>query len=152
GRAGAVLGQVADACRRSAGQRARLHAVGRAVLADAVARLGDVADVGRGAADRRALGIRRTRRRRPGAVLRQVAGAGRRAADDRARLEAIGRTVVADPVAGFRRVAEVAGSATDRRALGVARTGVVATVAVLGEVAGAGRRTAQRRALRIVGA
>src|SRR5206468_1300525 len=68
--------------------------IGRAVVADAVAALVDVAHVGRGAADRRALGIRGTGRARPVTVLLEVAGARRGMARGAGGDEGVGGTVV----------------------------------------------------------
>src|SRR5207248_8970934 len=91
---------------RGATLRARAReAVGRAVVVHAVAALGDVADIGRGAADRRALGVHRTVGREPGARLGQVADAGGGAADDPGRREQIRRAGGVEPRA---RVVEVA--------------------------------------------
>src|SRR5439155_203881 len=80
-RAGAGLGHVAGA-----GGRATLHArglegVGRAIVAQPVAALGDVARARRGTTHRRALPVRGTLGARACAGLGHVAGARRRAAD-----------------------------------------------------------------------
>src|SRR5439155_225545 len=182
-RAVAVFLQVTHAGRETAGGAGRGDVIGRAVVGDAVADLVDVADTGGGPADGRALGIVRARGARPGAGLRHVADAGRRATDGAAGNEAVGGTGVADPVAALRHVAEAGRGPADRRALGVVRargarpgaglrdvahaggratdgaagdeavggTGVADAVAALRHVADAGRRPADRRALRVRG-
>src|SRR5439155_393495 len=120
-RAVAVFLQVTHAGRETAGGAGRGDVIGRAVVGDAVADLVDVADTGGGPADGRALGIVRARGARPGAGLRHVADAGRRATDGAAGNEAVGGTGVADPVAALRHVAEAGRGPADRRALGVVR-------------------------------
>src|SRR5581483_7620652 len=119
--------------------------VGGAVVVRAVAALGDVADAGRGAADHRgALRIRGAVGGGPRAALGDVTDAGRRAAD-----------VGALPVvrAGRRRarahLRDVAG-ADGGAALGRGGLEGVGGAVVAGDVADAGRRTADGGALLVV--
>src|SRR5439155_1392287 len=93
----------------------------RAAVADPVAALGQVADTSRGPADGRALGVVRARGARPRARLRDVADAGGRATRGAAGDEAVGRTAVADAVAALGQVADAGRRPADRRALGVVR-------------------------------
>src|SRR5439155_1196802 len=72
-----VLLEVAGARRGTARGAGGDEGVGGTVVGDAVAALVDVADVGPGAADGRALGVRGTGRARPVAVLLEVADARR---------------------------------------------------------------------------
>src|SRR5205823_3283793 len=113
-RAGAVLGEVAEAGGAAALHGGRLQDIGGAVVAGAVAALGDVAVAGRGAADGRALHVGRTGRARAGAVFGQVARAGGGAALDGRRLEPVRRTIVGDAVAALRDVALAGRAAADR--------------------------------------
>src|SRR5207248_4207536 len=76
-RSGAVLRRVTPTGRGATFDRGRQEAVGRTVVADAVAALGDVADVGRGTTLEAALEVGGTRGVRPGAGLREVAHARR---------------------------------------------------------------------------
>src|SRR5439155_885582 len=76
---GAELGRVALACGRAAGGGRRLEAVRRTVAVRPAAALGHVARARRGTADPRPLFAGGTRGSRPGADLRHVAGARRRA-------------------------------------------------------------------------
>src|SRR5207244_1030329 len=117
-----------------------------AVVADAIAALVDVADVGRGAADGRALGIRGTGRARPVTVLLEVAGARRGTARGAGGDEGVGGTGVRDAVAaradgaGVGRGGEGARGAPAPGAGSDAahgRTVVPAAVAALGHVADA---------------
>src|SRR5207249_3931327 len=134
----AVLLEVAGARRGPTRGAGGDEGIGRAVVADAVAALVDVAHVGRGAADRRALGIRGTGRARPVTVLLEVAGARRGTARGAGGDEGVGGTVVRDAVAALVDVADVGPGAADGRALGVRGTDRTRPVAVLFEVAGAG--------------
>src|SRR5207253_10825412 len=93
-RPGAVVGDVARAGRRPAGDRRWLEAVRRAVVVRAVAVLRDVAWSCRGPAFRGALAVGRTGRARARAVLGRVADAGRGPTLDRARQERVGWAVV----------------------------------------------------------
>src|SRR5205807_496507 len=126
----AILGEVADARGAAALGRARLEAVRRAVVAHAIAALRHVADARRWAADRRALRVRGARRALAGAVLGEIADAGRGAAFGRGGLEAVGRAVVVHPVAALGDVALPCGRTADRRALRIDRAAraVAATV------------------------
>src|SRR5439155_11804979 len=134
----ARLGRVARAGRGTThGARGR-ERVGRAVVADAVAALRDVARARRRPADVRALRVRRTARSTPGAALGQIAGAGGRTAHDDGRQEAVGRAVVADAVADLGDVAVAGRGAAAVRALQVLRAEGPQAVAGLGGVAGAG--------------
>src|SRR5207244_10930436 len=72
-----ALGRIADARRRPAHGARRRDVVGRAVVAHPVAALRDIARVGRGTADRRALRVRRAARTGSGAALGWIAGPGR---------------------------------------------------------------------------
>src|SRR5205823_5064417 len=143
-RAVAVLLEVADAGCGTARGAGRFEPVRRTVVADAVAALVDVADVGRRAADRRALRIRGAGRARPVAVLLEVAGARRGPTRGAGGDEGIGRAVVADAVAALVDVAHVGRGAADRRALGVCGTGRARPVTVLFEVADAHRGPTRR--------
>src|SRR2546426_1049193 len=89
----------------------RLEHVGGAVVAGAVAVLGDIAVTGSGTADRSALHVRGAGRTRAGAVLRRIADAGGGAALGRGRLEAVGGTVVAGAIAALGDVAHVGSGA-----------------------------------------
>src|SRR5207245_2664151 len=113
----AVLGDVAHASRRAALGRARLEAVGRAVVADAVAALGHVAVARRGPADRSALRIGGARRAVARTVVGQIADAGGGPTLDRRGLEAVHGTLVAHPVAALGDVALPGRRPADRRAL-----------------------------------
>src|SRR5206468_1837486 len=92
-RAGAPFVPVAVARRRTADRGGGEKGSGRAVVADAVTALGDVADPRRGPTDRFALVVRGTARARPRAALREIADAGCRAADNGRRREHVGRTI-----------------------------------------------------------
>src|SRR5207249_10110781 len=118
--------------------------VRRTVVADAVADLVDVADVGRRAADRRALRIRGAGRARPVAVLLEVAAARRGPTRGAGGDEGIGRAVVADAVAALLDVAYVGRGPADRRALGIRGTGRARTATVLLEAADARRGRTRR--------
>src|SRR5438093_1278241 len=85
----AVLSHVAVAGRGAADGCRRGEGVGRAAVIHAVTALGDIAGACRGPTDGRALRVSRTGGTRARAGFSRVAGAGRRAADRRARLEAI---------------------------------------------------------------
>src|SRR5439155_1319199 len=115
----AELGHIADAGGGAALVRARLEGVGRAVVRDAVAALGDVAGARRRPADRRALRVRGAADTSPRAELGQIADPGRGAARGGARLEGIGGAVVGSPVAALGDVTVPGGRAADRRALRV---------------------------------
>src|SRR5207247_1520296 len=139
-RPGACLGDVADAGGRTTRGTAGDEAVGRTAVADAVAALGDVADASGGPADRRALGIIRARGARPGAGLRDVADAGRCPTYGAASRETVGGAGVAHAVTGFRHVTEAGRRPADRRALRVVRARGARPAAGLLDVADAGGR------------
>src|SRR2546426_806178 len=84
------------------------------------------------------LRVGRTVRSGAGAALRLVALAERRATDEAARLEAVGRTVVVDAVAALGHVADSGGGATDSDALAIVRAGRACALAGLGQVADTG--------------
>src|SRR6185503_943938 len=85
----AVLRHVAHTGRRAAPLARRRERVGRTIVADAVAALGDVAHAGARPTRRRALRVRWTRGARAGAALGHVAHPRRRTADGRGRLERV---------------------------------------------------------------
>src|SRR5581483_310864 len=149
--AGAVLGDVAVAGGRPALRSGADEDVGRAVVGDAVAAFGDVAGSGRRTADAGALRVGRAGGVRPRAVLRRVACARGRTADRRARLERVGRARRVGSVAGLGDVADAGRGAAlgSRGDEDVRGAGVGHTVARLRDVAAPGRRTADRRALRV---
>src|SRR5207245_9125416 len=101
-RAGAVLRRIADAGRGAALHGRRLEGVRRTGVVHAVAALGHVAGAGARAAHRRALRIGWARRIRSGAVLRQVADAGRAPTLHRRRLDGVRRPGVVRPLAALR--------------------------------------------------
>src|SRR5207249_3065139 len=142
----AELGHVADAGRGSALGRARLEGVGRAVVRDAVAALGDVTVSCGAPADGRALRVGGAAGAAPRAELGHVADTGRSAALGRARLEEIGRAVVGDPVTGLGDVTVPRGKAADRRALRIRGAVGAAPGAEFGRVADAGGGAALDRA------
>src|SRR5207237_8170429 len=78
------------------------------------------------------------------AHLRRVARAGRGATPGRGRLEDVGGAVVGDPVAAFRHVAGARRRPAHRRALRVRRTGGTGPRAGLRDVARPGRWAAHR--------
>src|SRR5439155_1403809 len=112
--------------------------VGGAGVGDAVAALRHVAEARCRPAHGGALRVRRTARARPGTLLRDVADAGRGATRGAGRDEAVGGTVVADPVAALRHVADTCGRAADGRALRIGRARCARPGAGLLDVAGAG--------------
>src|SRR2546428_2641502 len=116
-RSGAVLRDVADAGGGAAQGPAGREGVRRTAVAHAVAALGHVAEAGRRATDRRALGVVRAGRARSGAGLGDVADAGGRATRGARGDEAVGGTVVADAVAALGHVADAGRRGADRRAL-----------------------------------
>src|SRR5205823_213189 len=120
-RSGAVLRDVADAGGGAAQGPAGREGVRRTAVAHAVAALAHVAEAGRRATDRRALGVVRADRARSGAGLGDVADAGGRATRGARGDEAIGGTVVADAVAALGHVADAGRRAADGRALRVGR-------------------------------
>src|SRR5207247_1376741 len=93
---------------------------------------------------RRRLRIGRTGRSAPAAELRWVTRPGRGAALRRRRLEDIRRAVVGDAVAALRNVAGARRRAAHRRALRVRRTGGTGPRAGLRDVARPGRWAAHR--------
>src|SRR4029453_4229340 len=101
---------------RAAPDGGGLEAVGRTVIADPIAALGNVAVAGGGAALSGALRVGWAGGAAAGAVLRWVAGAGGRAALDGGGLEAVGGTVIADPIAALGNVAVARGGGALRRA------------------------------------
>src|SRR5436309_3321145 len=144
-RARARLGHVAGVHRHTTDEAGGLEEVGRAVVADPVAALGNVAGAGRRPAHARLLPVGRASDARAGAVLGRVADAGGRAAHRGRGLEGVGGTAVVHPVAALRHVAGAGRRAADGGALGVRRTCGTHARAVLGRVADAGRGTALRR-------
>src|SRR5439155_1730842 len=139
-RAVAVFLEVTDAGRETAGRAGGDDVVGRTAVADTVAALRHVADTGRGPADRRALRIVRARGARPGACLRDVAGAGGRTTGGAGGGERIGGTAVADTVAALGHVAQAGRGPADGGALRVRGTGRARPGALLRDVADAGGR------------
>src|SRR5439155_75203 len=137
--AGACLGRVAAAGGGAADGAGGDEVVGGAIVPLPIAALGDVARARRRAADRRALGVGRTRRARSGAILGQVADARRRPAQRGRRREVVGRAVVADAVAALGDVARARGRAADPPALHVGRAEGIRAGARLGRVAAADR-------------
>src|SRR5439155_1054756 len=119
----AALGEVACPGGGTADGAGRHERVGRTVVARPVAALRHVADVGRGAADRRPLRIGGARRARPVTALLEVAGAGCGTTGGAGGDEAVGRTGVADTVAALRHVADACRRTADRRALRIGRAG-----------------------------
>src|SRR4029077_20813083 len=89
--------------------RGGLEGVGRAVVARAVAALGDVADIRGGARGRGALGGGRAGGARSRAALGEVADSGSRATLHRGALEGVGGTVVVRAVAALGDVADIGG-------------------------------------------
>src|SRR5207247_3381506 len=126
--------------------RARLEEVSRAVVGDPVTALGGVTVPGGGPADGRALRIRGAAGATPRAELRYVADTGRGAALGRARLEGVGRAVVRGPVAALGDVAGARRRPADGRALRVGGAAGAAPRAELGQVADTGRGAALDRA------
>src|SRR5205814_1065560 len=122
-RPAARLRHVAETGGRAARGRRRREAVGRAVVADAVAGLGDVAVAARRAAFGRPLRVRRAGGVVAGALLRDVAVAGRRAARGARRQERIRQAGVVHAVAALRHVAISGCSAALGGALRVGRAG-----------------------------
>ena len=155
--------------------------VGRTIVGDAVADVGDVAHAGGGATLLPCSWHPPGSGARPRAVLRHVADAAgratlRAAGDERIRRAVVvhtvaelgdvadarraaalrrrlrvRRTIVTDAVTGLRDVAHAARGAAHGAALRIGRTVVVHAVAHLGGIAGARRRAALRRALRVAG-
>src|SRR5439155_413420 len=117
-RAGAHLREVTAGCHGAAGRACGDECVGRTVIPDAVAVLGDVACPGCWPAD----------------------GAGRH--------ERVGRAVVAHPVAALRHVANPRGGPADGGALGIGGTVDARTRAVLRQVANSRSGPTQRPAWR----
>src|SRR5262249_7477681 len=140
--AGAVLRHVAQTRGGTAGCGRGDEAVGRAVVPDPVAELGDVAQARAGAALAGALRVRGAVGARARAEPGQVAVAGCRTARRRRRGKAVGRAVVADPVAELREVAVAGRGATRGRALPVGQAGGIGAGARLRDVACAGGGTA----------
>src|SRR5439155_230060 len=120
-RAVAVLLEVADAGREAARGAGAGDVIGGAIVGDTVADLVDVADTGGGPADGGTLGVGRAVDPRAVAVFLEVTDAGRETAGGAGGGNVISGTVVADAVAALRHVADAAGRAADRRALGVVR-------------------------------
>src|SRR5205823_2448423 len=114
-RSGAVLRRVTPTGRGATFDRGRQEAVGRTVVADAVAALGDVADVGRGTTLEAALEVGGTRGVRPGAGLREVAHARRCAAHRPRGQQRIARAVRARPRTVLGNVAVTRRRAAHRR-------------------------------------
>src|SRR5439155_4815660 len=150
----AELGQVADTGRGAALGRAQLEGVGRAIVRDAVAALGEVAGARRRPADRRALRVRGAAGVAPRAELGQVANTGRGAALGRARLEGVGGAMGALAGAELGDVAGTPrGAALGRARLeGVGRAIVRDAGAELGDVTVPDGGPADGRALRVGGA
>ena len=147
GRAGgarsrARVGRVAHADRRSADGGGGLERIGGARVVRAVAALLDVTRTGHEATDARPLRVWRAGGARAGAELGRVAGAGRRAARGRRRLEGVGRAVVVRPVAALDRVAGSGRRTADTGLLLVAGARRHRAAADLGHVARARGRTA----------
>src|SRR5439155_1111643 len=153
-RAGAALGHVAGARRRTAYRARRLEAVGGAVVGRPVARLGAVTHARRRPAHGRALGVGRAAGAGAGAVLGKIADARRGPALRRGGLEGIRRAVGARADAALRDVAEPrrATALHGARLEGVRGATIAHAIAALGHVAVAGRRAAHGRALGIRGA
>ena len=105
----ALLGQVADAGRGAAGHAGRLEAVRRTVIADSVAALGRVADVGAARQPAVLLASVGQSLTRPVAALGEVADAAGGATERAHRLDDIGRARRIEPVAEFGLVARFAG-------------------------------------------
>src|SRR5437773_1906860 len=150
-RAGAGLGNVADATGRAALGSRRLQTIRRARIVRPVTALADVARPGRRAAHVGLLRVGRARGGRAGARLGDVAGAGGGAALGSRRLEGVARARVVRPVAALGDVTRAAGGATDRaRGLEAVRwAGVVRAIAPLLGVARAGGRAADVGLLRV---
>src|SRR5439155_243992 len=142
---GTELGDVAGAGGRATLRGARLHHVGRAVVGGAVAALGSVAVAGRGPADARALRVGGAADAAACAELGHVADTGRGAALGRGRLEGVRRTVVGGPVAALGEVAGARRRPADRRALRVGGAVGAASRAELGHIADTGRGAALGR-------
>src|SRR5207249_292476 len=143
-RAGAALPQVAGA-RRGAADRAGIPRRVLAGVGDAVARVGRARVAVVGA--RRAarlLGIGRAARPIARAELRHVARARPRAADLGGRREGIGGTIIAHPVTALGHVAGAGRRPALRRALRIRRAGRARAGAALPQVAGARRGAADR--------
>src|SRR5439155_400750 len=139
-RPGAELGDVADTGRIAARDRRGLEGVGRTVVVRAVAALGDVAGARRRPADTRLLHVRGAGRVGAGAGLGHVARAGRRTTRGACGLEPIGRTGVVAPVAALDDVARPRRRAADAGLLRIRGAGRVGAGAALGDVADACRR------------
>src|SRR5439155_465277 len=116
--------------------------IGRAVVGDAVARLVEIAVAGGGPACRGALHVGGAVDARAIAVFLEVADAGRGAARGAGSGDVIDGTIVGDAVADLVDVAAARGGPADGGALGVRGAVDARTVAVLLEVAHAGRETA----------
>src|SRR5439155_749612 len=140
------LRYVADPGRGAALGRGRLEGVGRAVVREAVAALGEVAGARRRPADRCALRVVGAIGAAPRAELGHVADPGRGAALGRARLEGVGRTVVRGPVAALGDVAGARRGPADGRALRVGGAAGGASRAELGHIANTRRSAALGRA------
>src|SRR5438094_172015 len=139
--AGAELGRVTGAGRRTAGGGRGLEAVRRAVIVRPVAALLHVARTRRRTADARLLLVGGARGTRAGAGLGRVARAGRRAALERRGLQRVRRTLPARARAELRHVAGAGRGPAHRGGrleLAVGRAAVavqlVAVVAVLARV------------------
>src|SRR5207237_8531324 len=132
-----ALGRVTDAGRRAADRGRRLERVGRAVVAGAVAALGDVARARRRAAGRRALRVAGTEGARAAARFRGIANTGRGTALDPGGHQGIGRAGIGESVAQLGDVAGPDGRAADAAALHVRRAEGGDAGARLGWVAGA---------------
>src|SRR5207253_1022394 len=142
GRAVAGLGDVAGPGRGAADGASGGHLIRGAGVVHAVAALGDVAGAGRRPADGRALLVRRAARARPRAVPRRVADAARGPAHDGCGGQRVGRAVVARAVAALGDVAWAGRRAADPRALLVRWTVVTDAVTALGRIARARRGAA----------
>src|SRR5205823_5017246 len=140
----AVLLEVAHAGRETAGGAGHGDVVGGALVCDAVADLVDVADARGGPADVGALVVRGAVDGRAVAVLLEVADAGREPARGAGDGNVVGGAIVGDAIADLVDVADTGGGPADVGALGVGRAVDARAVAVLLEVADAGRETAGR--------
>src|SRR5439155_930477 len=147
-RAGAPLGDVAVAGRGAAHGSGGLELVFGAVIVYTVASLVVVAGTGCRSAFGRALGVGGAVRARAGALLGDVALAGRGAAHGGGGLEAVRRTLVLDAVAALGRVARACGGPALGRALGVGGAAGARPGAEVVHVARAGRGPAERAARR----
>src|SRR5439155_1157667 len=133
-----VLDQVADSGGSAAHRRGGREAVGRAVVVRAVAALGHVADVDGGPADGGALRVGGAVGARAGAALGDVADTDGAAALRGRGLEGVGGTIVTGPVAALGDVAVAGRGTANRRALQVGRALSARAGAIVGKVADAG--------------